>query len=360
LNSTRILLIESIDAVGANSRDLRVHASTLLHAGCRVRNAAIESIHAAPLHGAPEPSGDLLVVRPDARGRAKLAAWLENEADAIIVASAAEGGGEAGRWIEAASPLPAWWWPTGVTPASPAAAHAGASRSVAARTARWIAAGPLPMLPITVPSRSVCAGLDASVLDAPHARRGQLPLWDGDYVLSLTALEGAAGTAAIDAFASLCAMYEGLDFVVLADPQSEFERLARARGIGFRVHFAGEAPRDAEVAWLGAASAALVAGHAPVSGGLVLRALENGCAVIPSTGAATAAAIDAWLYAHGIAGGASDAPFAERLAQVVGGDARERTRRAAGQRLARAAGPEALARRVGDALDSALRRRRAA
>lgn len=349
MSVTRVLLIESIDATGAAAHDVRTRARALIAAGCEPRCAIVEPAPADALHAAHPPADALAVSIGDA-GRAALRDWMAAaKAQAVLVASALPGGGTAGRWVAHAGP-PAWWWPSGL-----AAAGAGAvSPSTDDR-----APGPLPILPGAgfgglsgEPWPDACAGLEGSVLADARPPRGQLPLWDGDYVLVPLPLSGAAGGAALDAFATLCASHDGLDLVVLADPQPAFERIARERGVGFRVHFAGPAPRDAELAWLAGASVALIAGDAPLSGGLVLRALARGCPLLAAPGASSGAPLEAWLGARDLACGAPSEPLAVRFARVLDLDAGWRARAAAA--LARH-GVEAMGGRLAKALE---RRRR--
>jgi hypothetical protein len=363
VNARRILLIESLEAAGAAARDAHARARALLAAGYEARCAIVEPAGARALHVAPVRK-DTLVVQAGARGQAILREWVAGSAaDAVLVASAVPGGGGVGCWLARGSEPRAWWWPTGVS------ARAGDTDAAAADAdgdpmGSLRRAGPLPVLPgaghaagAAEPWPHACAGLEASVLVEGRLSRTPLPLWDGDYLLVPAALGGAAGTAAIEAFAALCEAHDGLDLVVLADPQPAFERLARARGIGFRVHFAGPAPRDAELAWLGAATAALIAGDAPLSGGLVLRALARGCALLAAPGAATAAPLESWLAARGLDIGAARDSLTGRLERAFSRDSAWRERaRAATERH----GIEAAAGRLAFALDAALARRRAA
>lgn len=307
MNSSRILLVETLEAAGAAAHDTRTRARALRAAGFEPRCAIVASLDDDLLHPVPAIA-DLMRVRMDGAARATLEAWATDAgADAALVASALPGGGEVGAWIAERFGARAWWWPSGL-----AAPPAGGALPVLP----WDAGTP----PAGEPWPGACAGLAASLVGDARIARGQLPLWDGDYLLVPAPFAGAAGEAAIDAFATLCESHDGLDLVVLADPQPAFERIARARGVGFRVHFAGRAPRDAELAWLGAAVAALVAGDAPLSGGLVLRALARGCRLLAAPGATGAAALEAWLASHGLATGALREPLAERLDRALARD----------------------------------------
>jgi len=124
------------------------------------------------------------------------------------------------------------------------------------------------------------------------------------------------------AFAALSARASGLDLVVLAEPQPAFEREARARGIGTRVHFVGPAPRDAEWAWWAHASGAVLAGGGPISGGLVLRGLAAGCPMTAAGREGPCSILGRWLAGHGCtpwasASGADATDLAATLARML-------------------------------------------
>src|SRR5262249_38995107 len=102
-----------------------------------------------------------------------------------------------------------------------------------------------------------------------------------------------------DGFARAADRRDEVDLVVLDHPDAELESLARAAGIGQRVHFVGHAPREAECAWLQHARVAFVSLHRPLAAGLVLRALAAGCPLLP-VGAASGPLGD-WLRAVGAA-----------------------------------------------------------
>lgn len=218
-------------------------------------------------------------VPDDELGRTELREILEDaDPDQVLVASAAPGGGIVGRWVSDVEQV--HWWPTAI----------GSSRATT---------GPLEALPSDVAS----PGLHWATLEYSRLRRSQLPLWDGDYVLAPASLEGRSGELAVRAFGQLCDVNDALDMVVLADPQPRFVDLARELGIGLRVHFAGRAPRDAEIAWLTSATAVLIAGDGPLSAGLLLRALACRCPLIPVVGGALTDEVQPWLAAHGLESG---------------------------------------------------------
>jgi hypothetical protein len=358
-----VLLIESVEASGACARDAHTRARALLHAGCEVRSAVVEPQHDASLDPVPDHSRDGLVVRADMRGRRRLREWIgESAADLVIVASAVAGGGEAGKWVSRIPGLKAWWWPTGLCGRSD---DAEGQTTHARDMGSMLRPGPLAPLPIDrgrpavagEPWPGACMGLESSVFADARVRRGQLPLWDGEYVLAPMALSLPSAHSVIDAFAAICEAHDGLDLVVLTDPQPVFERYARERGVGFRVHFAGAARRDAELAWLNAAAAAVIAGDAPLSGGFVLRAIESGCPLLAAPGAATGTPLEAWLGAHGLRVGAAGDSLQARLERALAGDAvpREAARAlAAGHTLDR------MADRLAFALDAVAAAQRAA
>jgi hypothetical protein len=109
------------------------------------------------------------------------------------------------------------------------------------------------------------------------AARSTLSLWDGDYVLVPTAPIGRSGGEVLRAFAELADDWTSHDLVILGDHEPELERLARELDVGMRVHFVGAAERQAEWAWWTHAAAAVLTSAAPISGGLILRALACGC-----------------------------------------------------------------------------------
>jgi len=242
------------------------------------------------------------------------------------------GGGEAASVLPAG--LDARWWATG---------HAPGNRH----------AGPLPALD---PGFEPVAG--SAVVDDGQRRR--LSLWDGPYALVPAPASAASASVLIDAFAAAADGRDEVDLVVLDHPEPALEALARRAGVAQRVHFVGPAPREAEHAWLGAAAIVLLTGDAPVSGGLVLRALASG-AVVRTAGEA-AAPIAAWLRSQGLAwtpaeGGpdlaaAIDAALERESAAQ---DARER-----GREVAREHGIAPLAARLSTAIHGVAAARRAA
>jgi hypothetical protein len=153
-----------------------------------------------------------------------------------------------------------------------------------------VADGPDPGAPL---------GLAWSSVEGGRFARGRLTPWDGEYVLAPLPLAGDDGVRTLAAFAQAAARWTALDLIVLAEPHPAFEREARARGIGARVHFVGCAPREAEWAWWAHASAALLAGRGPLSGGLILRGLTAGCPLLVASPSGPCDVVAGWLTGHG-------------------------------------------------------------
>ncbi|MFN8586460.1 MAG: hypothetical protein U0704_01570 [Candidatus Eisenbacteria bacterium] len=333
---SRVLLVEHVDATGAAPADARARAVACRAAGVATEVLVLDGRPSEdplfPVHAAP--SGTTIdVFGDDAAGRARLAARVRaSRADLVLWASAAPGGGP--RAAEVIGARPARWWASG---------HPGERAT----------AGALPALD---PAFAPAGG---SAWDAERVPRGRLALWDGPFALVPTRPGIASARLLFDAFAQACRDREELDLVVLDHPRPELEALARAAGIGLRVHFVGPAPREAEHAWLAMARAALVAGEAPLSGGMLLRALGAGLPVLALGPAARA--IGEWLAA----GGAG--PAAHLTAEALG-DARRRARprvaqspwRARARVAAAAHRPDALAARLAAAFGGNIGRERAA
>lgn len=347
MTSRRILLIEYVDATGAAARDVRVRAAALNHAGYRVRSVVVERSHAWGLHVSPSGAAGIDRMHDDAEGRERLSGIRDElRPDTILVASAAPGGGIVGQWVGDAPD--ARWWPTAIGTRSPRSVDAPGKS--AAWTLRALDSG-----------EGTAPALYWSSLEYSRLRRNQLPLWDGEYVLSPAPLAGRSGDTVLSAFNQLCARNDELDFVVLADPQPAFVERARQLGISLRVHFAGMAPRDAEISWLSSASCALMVGDGPLSGGLVLRALACGCPLVPVAGGALADALQPWLEAHSISPGfMASARQLDALVDAVTRHPRLDALIERGRRLASAATIEAMAAQLMNVLDEDVERRHAA
>jgi hypothetical protein len=238
----------------------------------------------------------LLTIEPG-DGRATVRQALESRRfELALVASSNPGGEPAARWLPAG--LPAHWWPGGL--------YAGAlPRRMPWQTARALAAigGRDAGAPAAGCSATAAthAALDWVVLDEAALARRRLPLWDGDYLLAPAALAGTSGRQLLAAFAAVALDHDALDLIVLADPQPDFERLARGLGVGTRVHFVGRATREAEWSWLKPASGVLIVGPGPIAAGTVVRALACGCPVLGAGAEGVGPALNAWLADRGAA-----------------------------------------------------------
>lgn len=286
-NAPRVLLVESLDAAGSDRVDARDRCAALRALRAVVRVAVMHTEGAPPSIGAGEAistPGAFAEWEANPAGFAHLRAFArEGRFDLILVASA-HGGGPLARSLQVG--VPVHWWPTGLAPAPGWSARLGFGRG-----------GSLAPLASTRPGddRDTPAGLAWSSISPRPAARGRLTLWDGEYLLSPLPLAGDGGSRLLSAFAALPGEWCGLDLVVLAEPQASFEREARARGIGPRVHFVGRAPREAEWAWWLHAQGAVIGGGAAVSGGLLLRGLEARCPMMVLRSDRTSETIATWL-----------------------------------------------------------------
>jgi hypothetical protein len=211
----------------------------------------------------------------------------------------------------------------------------------------WAASGALPRVGDDGPA----PGVAWSAFEPPRPGRGHLPAWDGDYLLVPAALGGASGTLVLDTFAALLEEHPGLDLVVLADHQPGFQQMARGLGVGQRIHFAGPAPRDAEMAWIASASCTLVSGDGPLSGGLVLRALARGCPLLTVEGGSAADELAPWLEHHGcLAGRVERAGGVGTLERAIAREPAVARALERGRAVAAAATPRSLAERLAAAL----------
>jgi hypothetical protein len=195
--------------------------------------------------------------------------------------------------------------------------------------------------------------LPGSAIDEAERRPDQLPLWDGEFVLAPAPLGGRAGEALLEGFAALARAHDHVDLVVLAHPQSAWEKSARARGIATRVHFVGPAPRQAEWGWWAQASAGVPAGPDALSGGLLLRALLSGCPLVAIGLDPVPAALGAWLEASGLALGPRDESVAAALGRALRRDAAVTEAIERGRAVARAHTLGSLAERMAAVLGDA-------
>lgn len=324
---TRVLLVEHVDATGGAPSDARARALALREAGCTVDAVVLDGTPGEDLQFPSRerrPGPGIDVFTPDAAGlRAVVRRATAAHATHVLWASAAPGGGAPARALP--REWPAWWWPTGHAPAD-------------------AATGPLAALPGFEPP----AG--AAVLDAARTGRNRLALWDGPFVLVPAPPSDATAGAILDGFARAASGRDEVDLVVLDHPHARIEALARERGATHRVHFVGPAPREAECAWLATAAVALLTGDAPLSGGLLLRALGLGSAPV-AVGAAAAPIAD-WLEAHdcGWARPRSAADVATAIERALDRDAQVQRARERGREAARRRDGAALAGRLAAAL----------
>ena len=288
----RVLLIESLDAAGSDRADARERCSVLRGLRAVVRVAILNpGWHGPGVGSAAAIASSSAFAEWDSgpAGRARLREFAqEGRFDHVLIAAAAHGGGAAVRALPKG--VSASWWPTGISPAPGWRARLGLGHPI----------GLPPLVAGTDGTdRDPPGGLAWSSVGPAPAGRARLTLWDGKNLMAPLALAGHDGLRLLAAFAELGSEWSGLDLVVLSEPQPAFEREARARGIGARVHFVGRAPREAEGAWWAHASGAVFAGAGAVAGGFVLRGLNAGCpiAVLQSDGPGTA--IRTWLGRNG-------------------------------------------------------------
>ncbi len=332
-SNPRVLLVEHLDATGAAASDARLHAAALRAAGWDVEGLVLEDSHGADLLFPSRTHRHVSGFDVHGHdGLHALAARVRASAAACVLwASATPGGGEAARVLP--DDVLAYWWPTGHAPAT-------------------LRPGPLHPLDTRL------APVGGSAIADDHAHRRWLSLWDGPFALVPTLPSARTAERLLDAFANEAEGAEGVDLVVLDHPDEGFERLARAAGVAQRVHFVGPAPREAEHAWLGTATVALLAGDAPISGGLVLRALAAGCPLLAvGTGAEP---IAAWLERAQLTWVPAVATLGETLSLALRRAPEVAAVRERGRQAAAAHGANALGKRLADALRSHTSQRRAA
>ena len=302
--ATSVLIIELLDGLGAHEADAALRLRTMRCAGRPARTLVLES-----------------VVEADAAS-----AW--HRAAARVVAerpSEAWVAGSHASWRALARELPSGlacaWWPA-IVPGSgdePEAAPLGA--------ALVAASGAAPIALELAPVRA-------------SRERTPVALWDGDFVLVPGPMHGTEGVSLLRAFAEAAAERPELELVVLAEPQAELTAAARALGVGWRVHCAGPAPREAEHTWLATAAAVLLPVSQQVSAGLVLRTLAAGSPLVVDPAATGARAVAGWLEAWGM-----PAPRAtdEALEAALAGEPWVREACERGRTLAAGHEPAALA-----------------
>jgi glycosyltransferase involved in cell wall biosynthesis len=201
---------------------------------------------------------------------------------------------------------------------------------------------------------------DGSAAESVRAVRNRLSLWDGPFVLVPAPPSEETARGILDAFAQAAGGRDEVDLVVLDHPRRRLESLANARGVGLRVHFVGPAPREAECAWLSTSALSLVPGDAPLSGGLLLRALGLGSAPV-AVGAAAAGIAD-WFESLGCGWARpGDAEgVAEAIERALDRDATVQGARERGREAAKRRDVPSLAARLGPALGAGGRAAKAA
>ncbi|MEQ1832948.1 MAG: hypothetical protein ABL977_07820, partial [Candidatus Eisenbacteria bacterium] len=267
----RLLLVEHLDASGSSANDLRQRAQVLKNLGAEVRMVALSSEADHDLqHGTTERRQTGIERADEVRGGEAVRRMAESwKADAVVWASSTPGGGEL---VKSLSPrTPAYWWPAGWS----------ATRG----------AGTLPAL-----EAGLSAG-DACVIEGERPRGPRLSLWDGPYALVASPLRAADAEHLFDGFSRANDQRDEVDLVILDHPDTEIEDLARAVGIGQRVHFVGRAPREAECSWLQHSRVTFVTVVRPLSAGLVHRAMALGTPLLP-VGVGVDPVND-WLREHG-------------------------------------------------------------
>lgn len=335
----RILHVEALDAVGSAAADGWTHATALERGGFAVRTVIIDlRPEHRPRSGADENDPGIL-------GIAEGVAMIHEEArrlvpDLILIAGSEPGGGRIARGLPPG--IPARHWPTG---------FAAAPR---------LFSGGAPLASIAAPTVDPReAGAEWSVWDRP-ARRGRQSLWDGDYVVVPSALAGRAGREALGVFAAAAATRNELDLVVLGRLDETMKRRAEELGIDTRVHFAGDAPREAERSWIASASAVLLAEDGPCAGGLVWRTLSAGTPIVALDSGRASREVARWLERHGCAEPRPDGDATRALRRALSAPRELAESIAAGRALAAEHTVEIIGTRLAAILSPPAAPRRAA
>ncbi len=320
--ASSVLLVECLSGLGAHEADAALRVRALRKAGLSVHVMLVEgttageraqAISAAVARAVAEQPAVVCVVSPDAEWRAF---------DRALPAS-----------------LPRQWWPS-LVPGSGGEPEPGAATA-----------------PVSVASSTSYRTVALDCAPVRVAReRGPVALWDGDFVLSPGPLKGVEGERLLRAYAEAIEERPELDLVILADPDPVMHEFAHSIGIGWRVHSAGESPREAEHTWIATASAVLLPLSEPATAGLVLRIMAAGVPMILDSSLHAARSLAAWLGATH----AGVAPPEAALAAVLRRD--PRVREASARARLRAAGhePEALCARLALATGGEARRSREA
>jgi hypothetical protein len=283
--SRRVLLVEDLDAIGADVGDAKRRASRIQAAGHEVAWVAV----AAPGDAAIEDAGRPAAALVSREGAGPRLAAMAADSSAVILASAWSGGGPLTRWL----PRDARWWPTGWACDSrpPGLGWVGG----------WMRGGHRLEPLDGALAREAPWLLGWAEVDPPESLRPRLPLWDGELVLAPSGLEGPSGSEIIAAFARLTEDWSGIDLVAWSHPSAELERRTRASGIDLRVHSVGPAPRRAESSWLVQASVVVIDARARLSTGFLLRVLAAGCPLLWVGREGRASGIARWLAEQGCA-----------------------------------------------------------
>ncbi len=328
MDDARVLLVEELDAIGAAPADARARVAALRAAGTPASLAVVDAADAPGGNGwSDRPSDDEHHFAADAGGRAALGRWIAARRPDLVLwcSTHADAGSRS-----AAGSADVRWWPAGV-PAE--------SRGT-----------PSLLRHVPAPAGGVHDPFDWAPIDLARLQRPRLSLWDGPYVVAPMPLQGEGGELALRAFANAVSGRDAFDLVVLAPPQAGFEALAQRLGVGLRVHFVGPSPREAELAWLQNATAAVWAGTQPLACGQPLRAFALGCPVLVAGGAAHGLAN--WCERRGAAWSVptGEDGLAERLEQVMDGEPGVRLARDRGRALVHEHDVPALGRRLASVL----------
>jgi putative intracellular protease/amidase len=337
--STRpTLLVDLVDAIGADPADTRERVQLLRRAGHTVRAIAL----GRGAHAADAPVDEVAMWTRDRAALGRLREVAKAGRFERVVIAGGDGDAAELQWtLRGTAPLR--HWPTAFAPGG-----------------RWrsLVAGPA-VTPLFAAHDAGAAERIMSGCAFERSARGRLGLWDGDYVLAPLPLAGAVGEAVLRAFADVAAERSELDLVVLAEATPWITRHAEALGIGTRVHCAGLAPRDAEWAWWSHASAAVLGGNAAFAGGLVLRALAASCPLVVPRDAAACAAAGEWLTSRGATpwGMPDPAALAAVLETLLARDAAVETAVECGRAVAARHDAATLVERLAESTHDAITRR---
>ena len=294
VNRGRMLLVDVIDAAGAEIADVEARASLLRSAGAAVHTVAVvPEGHEPPADAATATLSEIRTDRQGVPARVRERAIAFAPDRLVIAGSDAAGGGAIARALAGA--VPVHHWPTG-----------WASRP------GWREALRFPRR--RVPGLFAIAGRAADT--------GVDPV---DDVLAGCACTIAIGPAAgsVSGMATTCWRRRRSPRVpgrVFSMPSPPSRRTAtgsisssspsrtrdwspRPRPSASAIAFTSPAARRARPkwAWWAQASAAVLAGEGAVTGGLVLRGLISGCPLVAAAPSGPAARIGAWLVREGCA-----------------------------------------------------------